>query len=440
MDIYVDTSIKADKKKKTLDELFSEHAGLEYELNKSVHLADVKDGENISINRISDIIDSVSGRGAYIDFALIDDINFENVETRGKKYVAFLLLNDSIHLINIGSAEKVDSMIRSYRELAGVKSESAINLSKTDHFGRELYDLVYKPIHLLLNDVDHIFISPDGMLNMLPFEALKDETNKYLLDKALVSYVSAGRDIMRFGVLESKSEKAVLFYNPDFEALDISHAAEYRSAKNFDFGSIRFSPLPQTAAEAKYILDVLEEGEIPVETFSGADASESNLYSLNKPKILHIATHGFFVDGDGSPMYRSGFALAGASESVKKGISDGLMSADKITGANLHGTDLVVLSACDTGAGEVMNGEGVFGLKRAFMLSGAKSVVFSNWKVSDRVTAEFMGKFYEYMLSEKYNRAEALRRAQLDIKDRYRSPFYWASFSLTGDPGFRKQD
>jgi CHAT domain-containing protein len=195
------------------------------------------------------------------------------------------------------------------------------------------------------------------------------------------------------------------------------------------------------------------------------DALEGRLKACRSPRILHLATHGFFLvdqNGTGSadlrdlgaspsagsgrlsgkglenPLLRSGLALAGANTWLQRGsipaeAEDGLLTAEDVTGLDLADTELVVLSACETGLGEIHVGEGVFGLRRAFTLAGARTLVMSLWKVPDRQTEELMIDFYQRIQAGQ-GRAEALREAQLALKARHPEPLYWAAFICQGDP------
>ena len=192
------------------------------------------------------------------------------------------------------------------------------------------------------------------------------------------------------------------------------------------------------------------------------------IFSSETPIILHLATHGYFLkdeelkgsgdirgiaiksredfagneeinpvlsetEGIENPMLRSGIVFSGVNASLKAGRDEGMVSAEKILGLNLKGTDLVVLSACETGVGDVKNGEGVFGLKRAFILSGAKTLVMSLWSVPSAETTEIMTEFYT-LISEGKSKSDALRQAKLDMMKKKKNPFYWGAFVLTGKP------
>src|SRR5258706_16478368 len=175
----------------------------------------------------------------------------------------------------------------------------------------------------------------------------------------------------------------------------------------------------------------------------GAAATESAIKQATAPRILHLATHGFFLSGNSTPtgergslenpLLRSGLALAGANLR-NGGKDDGILTALEASGLNLWGTKLVVLSACDTGVGEIRNGEGVYGLRRAFVLAGAESLVMSLWPVSDYTTRQLMSHYYQN-LKQGVGRGDALRLVQLEMlrHDPKLHPFYWANFIQSGE-------
>ena len=188
---------------------------------------------------------------------------------------------------------------------------------------------------------------------------------------------------------------------------------------------------------------------------TGTRATESALKQIAAPRLLHLATHGFFLSEPGAvatgpvaqvatrgiianakidnPLLRSGLALAGANRRGDAG-DDGILTALEASGLNLWGTKLVVLSACDTGLGEVRNGEGVYGLRRAFVLAGAESMIMSLWPASDYATRKLMTEYYRN-LKQGMGRGAALRQVQLDMLKRNRQlhPFYWANFIQSGE-------
>jgi CHAT domain-containing protein len=219
--------------------------------------------------------------------------------------------------------------------------------------------------------------------------------------------------------------------------------------------------LPGTYSEGEAIAALLG-----VRAWLGPAALEGVLKTARRsPRILHLATHGFFLPdqpqasmtpGSGvlddpgggpgrlagglpeNPMLRSGLALAGANTWLRSGdlpevAEDGLLTAEDVRGLDLWATELVVLSACETGLGEIHVGEGVFGLRRAFVLAGARTLVMSLWRVPDEQTQELMEDFYRRLLDGQ-GRAEALREAQLAMKAKYPDPYFWGAFICQGDP------
>jgi CHAT domain-containing protein len=231
--------------------------------------------------------------------------------------------------------------------------------------------------------------------------------------------------------------------------------------------SLNFQALPGTREEVVAVHKTL--GEKNADLYTGKKALEEVLFDAASPRILHLATHGFFL-GDQelnlkpddvsrgiaitstsaaeesaekmeNPLIRSGIALAGANNAVKnEGLSTGIVTAAKILNLRLRGTEMVVLSACETGLGEIKSGEGVFGLRRAFTQAGARSLVMSMWSVPDRETKELMIEFYKNIKSGKMNRSLSLRQAALKqlatVKGRYGNPdpFYWGAFVFMGEP------
>jgi CHAT domain-containing protein len=199
-----------------------------------------------------------------------------------------------------------------------------------------------------------------------------------------------------------------------------------------DLSTVYFTPLAATAEEGRAIKALFPEAAL----FTGSQARKATLQRVDAPRMLHIASHGFFVkdavDG-GNPLLRAGLALAGAN--LPHGADEsGILTALEAASLNLWGTELVTLSACDTGIGEVRNGEGVYGLRRAFVLAGAESLVMSLWPVSDAIARETMVAYYTGLRAG-LGRGDALRQSKLAMlkRDGRRHPFYWASFIQSGE-------
>jgi CHAT domain-containing protein len=326
---------------------------------------------------------------------------------------------------------------------------------------------IMQPLRPLLGDAAQLLISPDGQLNLIPFEALVDEQNSYLTERFACTYLTSGRDLLRLQVPRTSRNAPVVIANPMFGEPQMAAANggrpprasvnRKRRSSNIrqslttgsDMANVYFAPLDGTAQEARAIKSLFAEANV----LTGAQATETSLKRVAAPRLLHIATHGFFLtDAQTSyntsvegarglsanvkienPLLRSGLALAGAN--LHNGADDdGILTALEASGLNLWGTKLVTLSACDTGLGEVKNGDGVYGLRRAFMLAGTETLVMSLWPVSDYVTRELMTAYYNG-LKQGEGRGAALRQVQLGMlkrKDR-QHPFYWASFIQAGE-------
>jgi CHAT domain-containing protein len=224
------------------------------------------------------------------------------------------------------------------------------------------------------------------------------------------------------------------------------------------FSSILQDGLAELPGTEKEVVDVqraLEASQWNVETLLRAKALEEKVKAGHNLTLLHIATHGFFLaprdehakqvysndlrDVENSSMLRSGLLLGGAEKNLIAMLSgqakspgdDGILTAYEVMNLNLDAVDLVVLSACETGKGDVKNGEGVYGLQRAFMLAGARHVVMSLWKVDDAATQQLMAEFYGQWLSGK-DKISAFHDAEINMKQKFAHPYYWGAFTMMG--------
>ena len=415
---------------------------------------------------------------ALIEFARIRDFNFQaqprEKRWRNSRYLAFILPAGApgrIRLVDLGEAKTIDLALAKFKR--AVTNPNDPQGTGADEASRRLYDLIFAPLEKNLGSVRNIYLSPDGNLNLIPFEVLKRPDGKYLIDDYTFTYLSAGRDVLGFGQMAARSGKGLVIGDPVFDLsgrdkkaalsrLGLTRSSE--STRSADLGGLMFSPLPGTREEAEAVVQVL--GPDRVDLYTGREALEEVVKAAKDPGVLHLATHGFFLrdleiaspdeetldlrSDDGrtkntaakkfNPLLRSGLALAGANQAGSGAGSDGIFTAEEVLSLKLWGTELVVLSACETGLGEVKAGEGVYGLRRAFAQAGAKSLVMSMWSVPDRETMELMTGFYKYAVSGRMTRDQALRRAALDqkqeIQKRYghTNPFYWGAFVFMGEP------
>jgi CHAT domain-containing protein len=293
-------------------------------------------------------------------------------------------------------------------------------------------------------------------LNLVPFGALVDEQDRYLVESFTFNYLASGRDLLRSEEGSKARGKAIVIANPAFDSggADIGagakDAASPVSARSRDFSGLKFEALPGTAAEAQALQHIVPEALV----LTGEQATETALKRLHGPRILHIATHGFFLEDQvvepvksgrsraapvrEDPMLRSGLAFAGANRPAS-GDDDGVLTALEAAGLDLVGTKLVVLSACETGFGEVKNGEGVFGLRRAFAVAGAETMLMSLWQVEDEAPKNLMVEYHRRLVQGE-DRTEALRQAQVALlrDPKHSHPFFWASFISSGQVGALK--
>ncbi len=433
---------------------------------------------------IAQVAEALPNGSALIEFVRYDKVNFkakgEEQMWGSARYAIFSLTAKnmvSLQMADLGPAQPIDSLVLAYRQ----EIKNASNLGSRQRQAAEqrsavivqqLYRLLFSPIKTTLPDSGMLYCALDGPLHLLPFEILKDDSGKYLVERYQFNYLGSGRDLLRF-TKTPPSSKMYVFADANFDGKPQMQIASNESStpsnvqRSRSWRGGKFDPLDSTAIEARAIQNLFKvnEGQI----FLDNKAIEQNLLSLKSPWRLHIATHGFFLKdqedikqltrpemftstfgeqrfGLGqfeNPLLRSGLALAGANTIGQKQDStqtyDGIATAYEISGMNLQGTDLVVLSACETGLGDIQNGEGVFGLRRAFQLAGAQTVVMSLWKVPDNETKELMIDFYT-RLKNGEGKSQALRHASLSMmrkqKAKYGSahPYFWGAFICAGNP------
>jgi CHAT domain-containing protein len=390
--------------------------------------------------------------------------------------------------------------------------------------------LVYAPLAKHLTNVSHLIICPDGQLSRLPFEMLplpsnssatRPVGNKFLVEEKTISYVTSGREVVRLTTPKSnvQSSKSLVMGNPDFDLdLAVAQASSPASSAGIparspksatrdaselaggtpalrslsrDYRGLRFKQLPGAEAEARSVAKLVGDD---CALRLGAEAREAELKAVKSPRVLHLATHGFFLSDQEfrqtnglrdsflgnmgtrwnaslpardweNPLVRCGIALAGANHFTNSffgragsplpaadaaatdgahgvtrptfELEDGLLTGLEASLLNLQGTELVILSACDSGTGEVKIGEGVMSLRRAFRIAGAETVLASHWKVSDKATSQLMTEFIRRWRAGE-PRAKAWREAQLSLlrskgaKEDFSNPYFWAAFTLTG--------
>jgi len=365
------------------------------------------------------------------------------------RYAAYVVKRDAPTIfVDLGAVEPTDRLVKELRSQLTRPSTTG----RARDIGHELYLRVMKPLSPALGDATTILLAPEGQLNLVPYGALVDDDGRFLIERYGLNYVVSGRDLLRQNDALRPRGPALIVANPNFAlkhaGISPATAGVAVSQRSVDFSNMEFSELPGTAAEAAAIRSLLPGSRVLV----GNDATESAVKAARGPIVLHLATHGFFLgtheSGDRSsgadwrsdhqtedPLLRSALLFAGV-KALRSGQDDGVLTALEASGLDLRGTKLVVLSACETGIGEVKTGEGVFGLRRAFVVAGAETLVMSLWAVEDAATQRLMVNYY-LRLSEGHGRVEALRLAQRAMlaDPKLGHPFYWAAFIASGDDG-----
>lgn len=375
-------------------------------------------------------------------------------EARGpKRYAAYVLHpRGAPRWIDLGPAKAIDERVRRARQMLGLGGLGYAKLA------RQLDELVMRPIRALLGNTRDLYVSPDGELNLLPLAALVDEHDRFLLSRLRITYLSSGRDLLRQQHRAEPRQGPLVLAAPSYgTSADVSGQPMAPPGARAGTGAgLRFSPLPHTAREGRALARLMTDATV----LTAAEASEAVLKQARGPRLLHIATHGFFFDGRSAPagphgrrglellpssgrpaptlqargpLLRSGLALAGANHGAQGG-EDGILTALEMAQLDLNGTQLVVLSACETALGQVEQGEGVYGMRRALVLAGAQTQMMSLWKVDDAMTSQLMVGYYRRLLKGD-GRSNALREAQLEMLARPDSahPIHWAAFIVAGD-------
>ncbi|MEO9483207.1 MAG: CHAT domain-containing tetratricopeptide repeat protein [Ekhidna sp.] len=367
---------------------------LEKEINRSVTLSSTI---NVSAN-LSAIQDKLGDEEAAVEIIRVSD-------NESSTYMALVTKKEEVSFVPIGNAEELEKkMTPYYHNVIRTKTKESLSYKK-----------FWIPFADQLAGYARIYLSLDGAYNLINLNALQSE-GEYIIDLLDIVLVPNTSSIVGNPNLE-RNPNAVLIGNP-----------------NFDGSAV---PLPGTREEIEAINKILQ---METQVLMDEAASESALKKIKQPIILHIATHGFFEEDTKSksgqrsltldnPLFRSGLLLSKPKNTDGMNKGDGLFTSYDAMNLDLQNTDLVVLSACETGKGEVINGEGVYGLSRAFTIAGARNLIMSLWKVDDQATKELMISLYRFWQSG-VSLKDAFRQAQQEMKKKYEDPYYWAAFVL----------
>jgi tetratricopeptide (TPR) repeat protein len=415
-------------------------------------------------------------------------------------YAAFVLRagEQTPEVIQLGTASQIESLLTTWRRAISQTAEAIETGADTSkdvyrRVGVSLRQKIWDPLVPALGHANKVFVVPDSALNLVSLASLPVKHSEYLIETGpLINYLSTERDLIP---VESGHGKGILVVgNPAFDQAHTvvttskrerpsvgSSAILLRGSRSAcgTFRTLHFPPLPASQKEVEAIATVWkksygrsgvgvdQEPEAEVDSdlieMTGADASPAAFkqYAPGR-RVLHVATHGFFLEGscesagqlDGgrrkesflpatveNPLLLSGLAFAGANRRTfgTADETDGILTSEEIAGMNLEGVDWAVLSACNTGVGEIKIGEGVFGLRRAFQVAGAKTVIMSLWPVEDEMTRQWMTTMYREHFLAGNDIGESVRAASLKILGERRAkhlsthPFYWAPFVAVGD-------
>lgn len=303
------------------------------------------------------------------------------------------------------------------------------------------YGVYWQPIEKKAGIASAIYLSADGVYNQINLEAIPTPDGKYVIDNTNIVLVSNTRDLcerLRDVGTKTSNNTASMFGNPTFYLATTNNAT--------------ISPLPGTEEEVLQLDFLLKQKGWETKDFVEVAAAEEAVKAVSSPRIFHIATHGLYrrsreiglsdqIRGNEAvmtqnPLLRTGLLLTGAGDLLSKtdynyNIDNGILTAYEAMSLNLDQTELVVLSACETGLGDVRQGEGVYGLQRAFLVAGARVLIMSMFRVDDEATRKLMLKFYQKWLAGGDLR-ESFTAARKELRVEYPAPLYWGSFIMIG--------
>jgi CHAT domain-containing protein len=429
---------------------------------------------------LSEVQKAVPADAALLEIVAYRQFNFRPSAQRPQvgpgpvRYAGIVLMHDGKpQAFDLGPGQTIDQTVGHL--LAALTDPAA----EWEESAKALDQLVMAPMRPAIAGKTRLFLSPDGQLSLVPFAVLPmGDSGSSIVDKIDLSYVTSGRDLLRHDDGEAKTSVALLS-DPQFSLAQ--KGATETAGQNRATGVFRglrlgkVAPLPGTRQEAKAIEKLFKKSELNV--LAGAEATKREFLKIEQPGILHAATHGLFLGdtnkgGDTSrgvvldeeeaaarpaaatataaanasrpaytdnPLLSSMLVMAGAETASKISpenrdpeVGNGLVTALEVASMNLWGTQLVVLSACETGRGDVSNlGQGVYGLRRAVMVAGAQTLLTSLWKVDDKATRDLMKRYYGNLLKG-MGRADGMREAAQFVRKKRPHPYFWAPFITIG--------
>ena len=438
------------------------------ELQGELGRASVRYRSSIAGVTADSLAESLDDNAALVDYLMYDDGD------DSKALAGIIVKQDGevrYELVEFGDREAIEASVLEFREII---QDDLADEDDILEIGQIAHEEIWLPIADTIGGIDYIYLVPDGVLNILPFNALINDDEEYLIQTTDLHILTSGRDLLP-NEYELAQGEYVILAGPDYNADEIVSAAELAVAEGRRSAALQlgirgaggglrglnFAPLPGAEEEGRIITDRVIANNEESEVFFGEAAQEQVLSNIsNTPEILHMATHGFFLEADDTlrkrllkmqrsadiqvpppgdnPLLRAGLAFAGINSNAQflgdiDTVNDGVLTALEVLGLDLSGTRLVVLSACETGLGEIHEGEGVYGLRRSFQEAGVAEVISSLWEVSDAGTQALMTDLYDRILEGTPARV-ALREAQLDMIDspEWGYPYIWSAFMIVG--------
>ena len=368
------------------------------------------------------------------------DINNPDGSDNNKRYLAFLITDKGvIEKFDIGSSIDIENKINA--ALLSTKE----GLSDSERKWSEVRNLIIKPMQNEINNVKTLFISPDNLLHNVPFNGLPRYQffkKSYFGSEVRINLISTGRDLINLSKpIKTESSNSLVVANPDFnfefdfDNRDFIGELNYYEEELLNDNSSNWKSLPNTEKEGIEIAKILNANLL-----NGIEASTASITNFKNPKIIHIASHVDFSikknDNSKPLIFQGSIPLAGANNPENSYLDDGYLNAIEISQLDWSGSELVVISGCNSIKGQFIPGEGIFGLKRAISLAGSRSSLLSLWEVNDEATADFMIIFYQNLVSG-LSRSEALIATQETFRKHkkldYRQPYIWGAFQLSGD-------
>ena len=396
------------------------------EKNLSERSKDFSAGYSTDRITYSQISDRLSDDEAVVEIIRVK--TFDQVFTNESKYVALVLKK--------GADMPVMKVLENGLQLETRYAKFYRNAIQEKMLDEHSYDQYWARIETELQNKKVIYLSPDGVFNQINLNTLKKTGGEYFINRYDLTILGNSKDLITLKIKKNvtPSRIATLLGFPDY-------------------GGPAIVPLPGTKIEVDGIANILKGSGYQLNLLTQNSATEAKLKSVKGPELLHIATHGYFLEdveksgsafgihlenANDNPLLRSGIMLAGAAKTLSGATSpnlesndNGILTAYEAMNMNLEGTQLIVLSACETGLGDIKAGEGVYGLQRAFLVAGADALIMSLWKVDDTATQLLMRNFYANWIKLR-NKQKAFKQAQLQLMTKYKEPYFWGAFVMIG--------